>query len=171
MLLLAVTAEEKGLLGSKAFVEDPLVPLERVVFDLNFDGAGYDDTSAVTVIGLDRTSARPLIEAGARAAGLEAINDPAPEQNLYDRSDNVRFAAAGVPAVNVAPGMTGFSEAVMQYYHQPTDNPGSLDYDYVARYAEAAARIARAIADAEERPRWTPGDKYEAAGRELYGTD
>ena len=167
----AVTAEEKGLLGSAYFVANPPLPLREIGFNLNLDGAGYDDTTAVTLNGLTRTSAQSLIEASVKTAGLTAADDPVPEQNLYDRSDNVNFARAGIPAVTLAPGFTGFTPELMRYYHQPGDNPESLDYAYVRKYAAAVAELIAALADYPERITWTPGDKYAAAGAELYGAD
>lgn len=173
VLVLAATAEEGGLLGSRYYTEHPLVPLERTVFALNIDGAGYSDTSAVTLVGLGRTTADEAIRAGAAAFGLEVIADPAPEQNLFDRSDNVRFAAKGVPAPTFSPGFRAFSDpGVSNYYHQPGDEAdASFDYDYLHRFVQAYARAARNIAERPERPRWTPGDRYEAAARALYGEE
>ncbi len=162
-VVLAVTGEEKGLLGSEYYVEHPVIPLAETVFNLNMDGAGYDDTTAVTVIGYGRTNAQAAIDSGAVAAGLVAKDDPAPEQGLFDRSDNANFARKGVPAVNLAPGMTSFSEEIMTYYHQPVDDAESLDFRYVAKYAAAIATAARGIANMSETPAWLPGDEYEGA--------
>lgn len=170
ILLLTPTAEEMGLVGSRYFAENPLVPLRQIVFNLNVDTGGYSDTSIVTVVGLDRTSAEPLIERGAASFGLDATLDPAPEQNLFDRSDNVNFASRGIPAPTFSPGFRSFSDpGIADYYHQVTDEVDDLDFDYLLRFAQAYVHTARLIADAPDRPRWTPGDKYEAAARELYG--
>lgn len=170
ILFLTPTAEEMGLIGSRYFAEHPLVPLRQIVFNLNVDTGGYSDTSAVTVIGLNRTSAEPLIERGAAAFGLDAILDPAPEQNLFDRSDNVNFAARGIPAPTFSPGFRAFSDpGVANYYHQVTDEVDDFDFAYLLRFAQAYVRTARLIADNPEKPQWAPGDKYEEAGRTLYG--
>src|SRR5690606_28099648 len=95
VLFIAVTGEELGLLGSRHYAANPLMPLNQCVFNLNCDGAGYNDTRLVGVIGLDRTGARAEIETACKAFGLEVVGDPAPEQNLFDRSDNVNFAIKG----------------------------------------------------------------------------
>jgi Peptidase family M28 len=169
ILVLALTGEEVGLLGSNYYAEHPLVPLKQTVFDLNTDGAGYNDTTIVAVIGLERTGAKAEIEAGAKAFGLSVFAEPAPEQGLFDRSDNVNFAIKGIPAPTFSPGFKAFDEAIGKYYHQAIDNPETLDFNYVHRFCQAYAHAARLIANRPARPQWSAGDKYEAAGKALYG--
>lgn len=169
ILLIAYTAEEIGLLGSKFYADNPLVPLEKCVFNLNCDGAGYDTKTQVSVIGLNRTSAKEHIVAGAAAVGLTATDDPAPEQNLFDRSDNVRLAAKGIPSPNFAPGMTSFSEEIYKYYHQVTDNPENIDPEYLLKYCQGYTYAARLVANDKNQPTWVANDKYEAAYKTLYG--
>lgn len=164
----AWTAEEKGLLGSRYYAENPLIPLEQTIFNLNIDGAGYNDTSRVTIIGLNRTDAASRLTASAEAFGLEAHDDPAPEQNLFDRSDNVNFAARGIPAPTYSLGFTAFDEEINHYYHQVTDESDSLDFEYITRYVRSYVYAASLIANMEETPFWLPGDKYEEAGKQLY---
>jgi hypothetical protein len=169
VLVLALTGEEVGLIGSKYYAEHPLVPLKQTIFDLNTDGAGYNDTTIVSVIGLERTGAKAEIETAAQAFGLSVFAEPAPEQGLFDRSDNVSFAAKGIPAPTFSAGFKTFDEAIGKYYHQAIDNPESLDYGYVHRFCQAFAHAARLLADRPTRPQWSAGDKYEAAGKALYG--
>ena len=169
VLFIALTAEEKGLLGSAWYAAHPLIPLDQTVFNLNTDGAGYNDTTKVTAIGLERTTAEEAIISASQAVGLEAIMDPVPEQNLYDRSDNVSFAQKGIPAVNFAPGTTAFDQEIMKNYHQASDEAETLNFQYVEKYCEAYTLAAEKIANLPEAPFWKEGDKYEAAGEELYG--
>ena len=169
VLFVALTAEEKGLLGSAWYAEHPLVPLAQTVFNLNTDGAGYDDTTMVTAIGLERTTAEEAIISASKAFGLAAVVDPVPEQNLFDRSDNVSFAQQGIPAVNFAPGMTSFGPAIMKNYHQVSDESETLNFNYVEKYCEAYTLSAAQIANGPDKPFWKEGDKYEAAGKTLYG--
>lgn len=168
VLFIALTAEEKGLLGSAWYAEHPLVPLEQTVFNFNTDGAGYDDTTKVTAIGLERTTAKEVITTASEAFDLEAIVDPVPEQNLYDRSDNVSFAKQGIPAVNFSPGITSFGPEIMKNYHQVSDEAETINFNYVEKYCEAFTLAAQKIAALPEPPFWKEGDKYEAAGEELY---
>lgn len=169
VILLAVTAEEKGLLGSQWYAENPLIPMQQVIFNLNTDGAGYNDTTVTTVIGLGRTSADEAFQEAAQVVGLKAIPDPVPEQNLFDRSDNVNFARQGVPAVTFSPGVTAFDEEIMKYYHQLADEAESLNFAYVEKLTKAFVIAADKIANAAQKPFWKEGDKYESAGKELYG--
>lgn len=169
VILLACTAEEMGLLGSKYYTDHPLIPLNKTIFNLNSDGAGYDDTGAISIVGYDRVGVVEEFKMAAQQFGLRIIADPAPEQNLFDRSDNVNFAVKGIPAPCVSPGTTGFTEDIAKYYHQAIDNPESVDFDYLLSFCKTFTHIARLIADKKEAPQWTRGDKYEEAGKKLYG--
>lgn len=169
ILFCAWTAEEKGLLGSEYFAENPLVPLNQIIYNLNIDNGGYNDTSIFTVIGLGRTSADFLLEEAAAAFGKEAIADPSPEQGLYDRSDNVNFARKGIPAPTFSLGFRAFDDEINKYYHQPGDQVDNFDLDYAIAYWKSYILAAEKIANWNERPKWAPGDKYEEVGRQLYG--
>lgn len=168
VILLAVTGEEIGLLGSRYYVDNPLIPLEETVFNLNADGAGYNDVSYISAFGYGRTGTDQSIDAAANIFGLDVLPNPIPEQGIFDRSDNASFAQAGIPALSLSPGTTAFDEQVSKYYHQVTDNPDTIDFDYLHKYASAFVRTARLIANMENRPMWIEGDKYEEAGKELY---
>jgi hypothetical protein len=164
------TAEEKGLLGSEWFVNHPILPLNEIVMCFNSDNAGYNDTSLATIIGLERTTAMDELVAACSEYGLEAIKDPVPDQNLFDRSDQVNFARAGIPAIMYSMGLSAFDDEILKYYHQPADNPDSVDYDYLYRFTKAYVHGCRLVANMEDRPYWTEGDKYFDAGEELYKT-
>lgn len=169
ILILPVSAEEIGLHGSRHYIEHPVVPLEQTVFVASIDGAGYNTTEAVTVIGLNRTTAKPHFEAAGAAFGLKVLDDPAPEQGLFNRSDNVNFARRGVPAPTFSAGFTAFDAEIMKTYHQPADEADeSFDFAYLHRYVQVFVNATRRIADADDRIRWTPGDPYEAAFQSLY---
>ncbi len=171
VILLALAAEEQGLLGSSYYVEHPVVALQQTIFDLNSDGAGFTDTGVVTVLGLARSSAQASIAAGSQAVGLEAIEGPRETESFYDRSDNVNFARKGVPAVTFSPGFRKLDQALMSRYHEPSDEVDpDFDFEYLRRFCLAFATAGERIANAPEAPAWTPGDRYEAAGKALYGS-
>ncbi len=167
-LFIFFTGEEKGLLGSKYFVENPTIALDKIVYCFNSDNGGYNDTSKTTIFGLYRTTASDHFIKAAEEFGLTAIDDPAPEQNLFDRSDNVSFAAKGVPAPTYSMGFNAFDDEINKYYHQVTDNPNTLDYDYLYKFFQSYVLSARLISNDPETPFWTEGDKYYEAGKELY---
>lgn len=165
------TAEEKGLLGSRYYVQNPIFPLKQIVYGFNTDGGGYNNTSLATIIGLNRTTAQKHIVAGAAAFGLKAIDDPAPEQGLFDRSDNVSFASMGVPAPTYSTGFDAFDDEINKYYHQASDEADSLDYDYLTKFFQGYVLSGRLIANDPITPYWVKGDKYEAAGNALYNKE
>lgn len=170
IIVLAVTGEEMGLLGSQYYADHPLVPLENTIYNFNTDGAGYNDKSAVVLMGAGRTGIDEEVEIAAAVFGKTVIGNPAPEQGLYDRSDNVSFAAKGVPALTFSQGFAEMDEEIFKYYHQVTDNPETIDMEYLREYCQIYTLAARLIANKDERPYWVAGDKYEEAGNKLYGT-
>lgn len=169
ILLALWTAEEKGLLGSAYFANNPLLPLNQVVYNLNIDNAGYNDTSIITVIGLGRTTADFLINEAVAEFGLTAKADPSPEQGLYDRSDNVNFARKGIPAPSFTLGFTAFDDEINKYYHKAADEVESFDLNYAQLYWKSYILSAQKIANWSQKPQWTAGDKYEEVGKKLYG--
>ncbi|SDR93408.1 Peptidase family M28 [Formosa sp. Hel1_31_208] len=168
-LFILFTGEEKGLLGSEFYVENPVLPLNQMVYCFNSDNGGYNDTSLATIIGLPRTTAAQNIKDAAAAFGLTAIDDPAPEQGLFDRSDNVHFARKGIPAPTFSLGFTAFNGDVTKYYHRPGDEADNLDYDYLLKFFRAYVLSGRNIGNNPKTPVWTSGDKYEEASKTLYG--
>ncbi len=168
-LFVFFTGEEKGLLGSQYYADNPAIPLDKVTYCFNSDNAGYNDNSVATIIGLERTEARNLIEKACSTYGLKAIKDNMPEEGLFDRSDNVNFARKGVPAPTFSLGITAFDETINTYYHQPADGPNTLDYDYLFKFFKSYVYACRLIGNTDQSVFWKTGDKYYEAGKELYG--
>lgn len=168
VIFIAYTGEEIGLIGSSYFAAHPVVPFNKVVYNLNIDNASYNDTSIVSVVGLGRTSADNSIISASAAFGLKAMPDPVPEQNLFDRSDNVVLAAKGIPSPTFSLGFTSFDATIMKRYHQMSDEVGNFDLDYAMKYIKAFVLSSKYIADDPVQPSWTKGDKYESAWKELY---
>lgn len=169
VLIVALTGEEVGLLGSQYYADHPLMPLNKCIFNINSDGAGYNDTTIVAVMGLDRTGAKMEMETASKAFGLGIFADPSPEQGLFDRSDNVSFAKKGIPAPTFTPGFREFNGDIMKNYHQVSDNPETIDFNYLLKFSQAYTYAARLIADMAIAPKWKAGDKYEEAAKQLYG--
>lgn len=169
VLVMTVTAEEKGLLGSRWYADHPVLPLEKIVFNLNCDQAGYNDTTRITLVDFNRTTADEILKSSVAAYGLKLEGDPVPEQNLFERSDNFNFAAKGVPAVMFTLGLTSFDGEVNKFYHQPTDEVNSISLTYTNRYIRSYIFSAYQLLNIPVVPFWKPGDKYEAAGKKLFG--
>ncbi len=168
VIVMAVTGEEIGLLGSAYYANNPVIDLDKTIFNLNTDGAGYNDIKYIAILGFGRTGTDEQITKGVEALGLEVFADPAPEQGLFDRSDNVSFAKKGVPTLTFSPGFTGFTGDIMKYYHQVSDEADAIDFNYLLKYCQSFAHTARLIANMEGKPTWKEGDKYEEAGKKLY---
>jgi Zn-dependent M28 family amino/carboxypeptidase len=168
IIFLPVTGEEVGLLGSRYYADNPVIPLDKVIFNFNVDTGGYNNTKVVGIVGHGRTGTDDILDAGLKPFGLMVKANPAPEQGLFDRSDNVAFARKGVPCLTFTPGFDEFDEEIMKYYHQVADNPDTIDYEYLHKFCQAYAHSARLLADREEKPFWVKGDKYYEAGMNLY---
>jgi Zn-dependent M28 family amino/carboxypeptidase len=157
ILFLHVTAEEKGLHGSRYYSENPLFPLKNTIADINIDMIGRRDTihkttnNYVYVIGSDRLSTdlhKINEEANAKYTKLDLdykyndINDP---ERIYYRSDHYNFAKNGVPSIF-------FFNGVHKDYHLPGDTPDKIEYDALAKRAQLAFATAWELANRKDRP-------------------
>ncbi|GIV31134.1 MAG: aminopeptidase [Saprospiraceae bacterium] len=166
VVFIAFTGEEIGLLGSNYYAENPLFPLEKTVYNLNNDGAGYNLTTHFSLIGWGRTTADTIFSIAARETGLDISKNPAENQNLFERSDNISFARKGIPAVTFSPGFIEMDREIMKYYHQAADNPDTLDFDYLFKFWKAYAAAALHLANWHGKLDWVPGDKFAPAGQD-----
>lgn len=169
ILFLAVTAEEKGLIGSDYFANNPPVPKAALVADVNLDMPmityRFEDLVA---FGTDRSTLGPIVHGVARDLGLALSPDPMPDEGLFVRSDHYRFVQQGVPSVFLWPGQMGPGKAAVarfmsEHYHQPSDElvqDPPIDWEQGVRFVDVNYRIARAIADSDERPAWNKGDYF-----------
>ncbi len=175
VVFLIVTAEEKGLLGSRYYVQHPLYPLEHTVANVNTDGANYyGRTRDVKVIG---AGASTLDDIGAAVAAKQRRTitpDPTPEKGTYYRSDHFEFAKVGVPAyypkrgvdyVDRPPGWGLQFEADydLKNYHKVTDEVRP-DWTFVggAQDAEFLVEFIRRVANDPKWPEWRPGNEFKA---------
>jgi Zn-dependent M28 family amino/carboxypeptidase len=172
----AVTAEEKGLLGSKFYAQNPPIPLSKTAINLNFDmilPLGVPETVVVT--GAERTTAWPTVKAAAVKNGLEIEEDQRAHLGIFYRSDHFSMAQAGVPAFSVAPGMKikGKSQefAIKAYkefndnvYHSPQDEfRPDWDFSGFVTLGRFALDVARDVTNADKLPTWNAGDEFRAA--------
>ncbi|GAA0738383.1 M28 family metallopeptidase [Sphingomonas japonica] len=169
ILFLAVTAEEKGLVGADYFANNPTIPKDRLVANVNLDMPiityKFDD---VIAFGAARSTLGPIVERAAQKLGVTFSPDPMPEQGLFVRSDHYRFVQQGIPSVFLWPGTAGPGKAAVDaffasHYHQPSDEivqGPPINWESGARFIEANYMIAREIADAPQRPAWNKGDFF-----------
>lgn len=172
ILFVAVTGEEKGLLGAQWFARHPTVPAASLVANLNLDMPMLlAPTRDVVPVGIEHSSLAPLVRQAAQDVGVALSPDPAPEQNLFVRSDQYAFIRAGVPAVYLNGGIEGARFGadpraaqrayLSQRYHQPGDDTSQpIQYADAARLARLHARLGRLIGDAPQRPSWNAGDFF-----------
>lgn len=168
ILLIAFAAEELGLFGSEYYANHPLIPLQQCVYNLNIDNPGYNDTGKITMFGNGRTNVDELVRRSAKEFDLEAIEDPVPDENFLERSDQVNFMNKGVPAMQFAMGITAMDDEINKYYHQLSDEFSTVDKLYVHKYLGTYLLAAENIANWDKRPYWTKGDKFEKIAEELY---
>ena len=177
VLFIAVTAEEKGLLGSDYYVSNPTVPVDSIVANVNLDMPLFLYPLAdLVAFGSEHSSLHDVVAASAAKEGFELSPDPMPEQNLFVRSDQYSFVRKGVPAVFLIPGFTSLNEDIdgeemfmdhlKNHYHKPSDDltrpvhwPSSL------RFVRANARIGFSVGQNPKRPTWNEGDYF----GETYG--
>ncbi len=167
VMFLAVTAEEKGLVGSDYFANHPTVPLTSIVADVNLDMPlityPFED---MVVFGAQRSSLGPIVERAAGSVGVSMSPDPMPEEGIFVRSDHFRFVQKGIPSVFLWPGEKGpgkaaWADFMANHYHQPSDDLSQpLDWAQGVRFVAVNYAIAREIADGDERPRWNKGDYF-----------
>jgi len=160
ILILAATGEEEGMIGSRFFVDHPLVPLSRIVFVLNNDGAGVFEPGLWCIGGLERTTAEPLAEAAGQAQGLSTRPYPEKYRYLYAKGDSISFADKGITSLTVSPGFAeADEERIFKYIHTPADRvDADFDEVYLLKFCRAYAGLARAVADSEKAPTWIKGD-------------
>jgi Zn-dependent M28 family amino/carboxypeptidase len=175
-IFLAVTVEEKGLLGSRYYARNPLVPLSKTAINFNFDmilPLGVPESIVVT--GAERTTAWPAVKAAAMKNHLEIEADARAHLGIFYRSDHFSFAQAGVPAFSVAPGMKFKGKtkefAMKAYkdfndyaYHSPQDEfRQDWDFSGFVVLAQFTLDVARDVANAELLPTWNLGDEFRPA--------
>lgn len=177
VMFVSVTAEEGGLLGSSAFVAAPPVPLDRIVANINVDSPQmFGVTRDVAAIGLDISTLGETFAAVVEEEGLTPAGDPNPNAGSFYRSDQVSFAKAGIPALYLQAGKDyvndlGFDpdEYDLARYHQVNDEvTDAWDLSGTERDLRILFHTARRVADADDQPRWVPGNEFEEEWKELY---
>jgi Zn-dependent M28 family amino/carboxypeptidase len=175
ILFLAVTAEEKGLLGSKYYATNPLYPLNKTLANINIDGVNqWGRTKDVTMVGDDNSTLVDLLREAAAAQNRTVTPDPEPEKGFYYRSDHFEFAKQGVPAVYPDSG-TDYVGKDQNYSKQKREEYTSKDYHKVSDEikpewdligavddAQLLTMIGYRVAQGEKYPEWKPGTEFKA---------
>lgn len=171
ILFLWPTAEEKGLLGAKYYVEQPLYPLAKTIANINLDyfsNWGWGRTRDFSIVGLGNSSLDDLTAEAVKRQGRVLTGDTFPEQGFYFRSDHFEFARLGVPSLETAPGIDYLdrpadfgnrkrAEYIANDYHQESDVP-KPDWDLTGAVEDLQVllEVGYRTAQAPGRPAWKP---------------
>ncbi len=174
ILFLFVTAEEQGLLGSEYYVENPTVPLSKMVCNLNMDGVNpLGKMKDVTITGKGHSQMDEYAEEAAQKQGRYIMAEQEPEKGYFYRSDHFNFAKKGVPAL-YAEGAYDHAEKGKEYakeqkdefvakkYHAPADeyDPKTWIMEGMVQDAELYFSIGERISNSREWPKWYPKSEF-----------
>ncbi len=169
VLLAAFTGEEKGLLGANWFVRHPTVAKASLIADINLDQLRpLFPLELMTVHGLGDSTLGATAREVAGSMGIRTQPDLEPERSLVTRADHYPFLQIGVPATGFIFGYAPGTEAERRYrewyqvrYHRPQDDIGQpMDFAAAGTFNRFLYKLTETVADAPERPAWTPGSRY-----------
>jgi Zn-dependent M28 family amino/carboxypeptidase len=176
VMFLAVTAEEKGLLGSEYYASNPVYPLAKTVGVINMDALSpYGKARDFTISGSARLDLLDRLVAKAKMAKLSFSPDPKPEAGHFFRSDHFPFAKRGVPAISfgsgehweqggVAAGKKAADSYVKDNYHQPSDEwHAEWTFEGMARDLGILYAVGRELADSNAWPNWSKDSEFRGA--------
>ena len=146
-------SEESGGTGSRYFADKPVVPLDRITANLQFEMIGRPDAKVAAntlwLTGYERSTLGPELA----KRGAKLVQDPHPEQSFFTRSDNIQFARRGVIAHTVS------SYGLHKDYHQPSDEIAGIDYTHMTDAIRSMLEPIRWLASSSFKPAWLPGKK------------
>jgi hypothetical protein len=174
VIFLFTTAEERGLLGAKYYVQNPLYPLAKTAANINLDyfsNWGWGRTKDFSILGMGMSSLDDLVKDVVAGQGRVVTGDTDPSEGFYWRSDHVEFAMGGVPVLATSPGIdfvgkpAGYGEQkraeyIRDDYHRPSDQvkPG-WDLTGAVEDLEVLFEVGRRVANGE-RPVWRQRGPY-----------
>ena len=173
ILFLAVTAEEKGLLGAKYYANNPLYPLNKTLANINVDGINqWGRTSDLVIVGYGNSTLDDLTTDAARRQARTVVPDPEPEKGFFYRSDHFEFAKQGVPALYLDAGVNFVGkpadygqqkrdEYTSRDYHKPSDEI-KPDWDLTGAVDDAQLifMIGYRVSESDPWPEWKPGTEF-----------
>ena len=153
VIFLLTTGEEVGLFGTRWYIAHPLKPLSSMTANLEIEMDGRPDSLAggpgkAWLTGFERSTMGAMF----KAAGLAIVPDPRPGQNFFQRSDNIAFAKAGIPAHTLS------TFGLHPDYHQPSDEVSKIDFAHFDAVIQTAIRAVQLLANGPA-PVWNPGGR------------
>jgi len=175
VVFLAVTAEERGLLGSEYYAANPVYPLATTAGMINMDGfSPWGPAHDFTISGSAKLGLLDDMIAKAKQWDMHYTPDPVPEAGHFFRSDHFSLAKRGVPAVSygsgddlfdggVAAGKANEEAYTANNYHQPSDEwKAEWPFTGVARDLELLYGVGRDLANSKEWPNWSQDSEFRA---------
>ena len=175
IVFLAVTAEEKGLLGSEYYAQNPIFPAAKTAGVINTDGGQiWGRAKNFTISGSAKLGLLDMLIAEGKKQGRYYSPDPHPEAGHFYRSDHFSFAKVGVPAISFGSGNdlvnggTARGEAlgkeyVEKHYHQPSDEwSPQWDFTGMAEDTQLLHNLGRDLANSRDWPNWSPESEFRA---------
>ena len=165
ILFVVVTAEEKGLLGSKYFAAHPTVPAKSMIADVNIDMfLPIVPLKVLKVPGLAESDLGDRAREAAQLFGVRVQPDPEPLRNVFIRSDQYNFIRHGVPALKLdvgfdpgSPEQKIFKDWLTNRYHAPSDDLAQpVDLAAAGLYEDIVRQLLISVANADSRPSWKP---------------
>jgi len=173
VVLLWITGEEKGLLGSHYFAEYPTVPASSIVANINTDMfLPIIPLQVVTVYGISESDLGEWAAKVAKQHGIEAQDDPNPQRNSFIRSDQYSFIRKGVPAVAMAvgckldtPQQKAIDEWLHNRYHAPSDDTQQpVNLETAGKFEGLVWDLLAFTANGEKTPEWKPDSFFKRFG-------
>ncbi len=151
IIFAATTGEEVGLLGTRWYIDHPARPLSSMVANLEIEMIARPDSLAggagkAWLTGFDRSTMGEKLA----AAGVAVVADPRPDQQFFQRSDNIAFAMKGIPAHTLS------TFNMHTDYHHPSDDLSRVDFAHMTAVINSALAAVRILAN-DEAPKWKPG--------------
>lgn len=176
ILVMALTAEESGLLGSKYYSENPIYPLATAKALFNIDAINlWGETTDLIPLGYKRSTMEGFLTPIAEKSNITLKPDQSPGQGFFFRSDHFPFSKAGVPAVSMDSGNDyvgrdqEWKEATVDAwidanYHQPSDEfDENWDYTGVLQLARFVLEATVSISNSDTTPEWNEGQEFKQA--------
>jgi len=173
VLIVFVTSEEKGLLGSGYFASNPTVPKDKIVADINTDMPTLiAPLLSIEPLGAVHSSLMNEVKNAAAYLHLDVMEDHMPEQVRFVRSDQYSFIRQGIPALHVKYGLKTSDPSVdlrkkidewtEAHYHKPSDefSDEAFNFDAAVTYVKLNFLIGWQVANTTKRPSWNKGDFF-----------
>ena len=166
ILFVAVTAEEKGLLGSDYYAQQPTVPAENIIANVNLDMPILTfDFADVIAFGAEHSTMKQYVGQATQKDGIALTDDPWPEMNLFTRSDHYSFVKQGIPSIFLVTGITSndpeddaenmLMNFLKTHYHSPSDDLFQpFNWTAAFNFTQVNFSIGYEMANAATRPMW-----------------